>query len=92
MSDLSEAIEMTIDEIAPEEEKMILKGIATFGDKEASEIMQSRMDLIAISENTPFSEMMKISIESGFSRIPVFRDTIDKLIGLLYIKDLLPFS
>lgn len=91
MSDLSEAIEMTMDENAPEEEKMILKGIATFGDKEASEIMQSRMDLLAISEDTPFSEMMKISIESGFSRIPVYRDTIDKLIGILYIKDLLPF-
>lgn len=91
MSDLSEAIEMTIDENAPEEEKMILKGIANFSDKEASEIMQSRMDLLAISEDTPFSEMMKSSIESGFSRIPVYRDTIDKLIGILYIKDLLPF-
>jgi gliding motility-associated protein GldE len=91
MSDLTEAIEMTIDENAPEEEKMILKGIANFGDKEASEIMQSRMDILAISEDTPFQEMMKIAIESGFSRIPVYHQTIDKVLGILYIKDLLPF-
>lgn len=91
MSDLSEAIEMTIDENAPEEEKMILKGIATFGDKEASEIMQSRMDILAVKEDTPFSEMLQISIDSGFSRIPVYRETIDKVLGILYIKDLLPF-
>ncbi len=91
MSDLSEAIEMTIEEDAPEEEKMILKGIATFGDKEASEIMQSRQDILAISEDTPFSEMMQISVDSGFSRIPIFKETIDKIKGILYIKDLLPF-
>jgi len=91
MSDLSEAIEMTIDEDAPEEEKMILKGIATFGDKEASEIMQSRMDILAVKDDTPYNEMLKISIASGFSRIPVYSDTIDKVLGILYIKDLLPF-
>lgn len=91
MSDLSEAIEMTIDEDAPEEEKMILKGIASFSEKEASEIMQSRMDILAIKENTAFSEMLQISIDSGFSRIPVFRETIDNLLGILFIKDLLPF-
>jgi len=91
MSDLSDAIEMTIDENAPEEEKMILKGIATFGDKEASEIMQSRMDILAVKEDTSFSEMLQISIDSGFSRIPVYRETIDKVLGILYIKDLLPF-
>ena len=91
MSDLSEAIEMTIDEDAPEEEKMILKGIATFGDKEASEIMQSRMDILAISKDTNFAEMMEMAVGSGFSRIPVFEETIDTVLGVLYVKDLLPF-
>ena len=90
MSDLSEAIEMTIDEDAPEEEKMILKGIATFGEKEASEIMQSRMDILAVSDDTPFDEIMKKAIASGFSRIPVFKESIDKVLGILYVKDLLP--
>jgi len=90
MSDLSEAIEMTIDEDAPEEEKMILKGIATFGEKEASEIMQSRMDILAVSDETPFEEIMKKAIDSGFSRIPVFKESIDKVLGILYVKDLLP--
>ena len=91
MSDLSEAIEMTIDEDAPEEEKMILKGIATFGDKEASEIMQSRMDILAINRDTDFAEMMEMAVGSGFSRIPVFEETIDTVLGVLYVKDLLPF-
>mgnify|MGYP002639863597 CR=1 FL=1 len=91
MSDLSEAIEMTLDEDAPDEEKMILKGIATFGDKEASEIMQSRMDVLALNEDSDFAEVMQTSIESGFSRIPVYKETIDKVLGILYIKDLLPF-
>lgn len=91
MHDLSEAIEMTIDEDAPDEEKMILKGIATFGDKEASEIMQSRMDILAISQDISFAEMMKMAVESGFSRIPVFKETIDTVLGILYVKDLLPF-
>jgi gliding motility-associated protein GldE len=90
MSELSEAIEMTIDEDAPEEEKMILKGIATFGEKEASEIMQSRMDILAVSDDTPFGEIMKKAIDSGFSRIPVFKESIDKVLGILYVKDLLP--
>ncbi len=91
MSELSDAIELTIEEDAPDEEKMILKGIATFGDKEASEIMQSRMDILAVSEDTDFAKIMQIAISSGFSRIPVYVETIDKVKGILYIKDLLPF-
>jgi len=91
MSELSEAIEMTIEEDAPEDEKMILKGIASFGDKEASEIMKSRMDIFAISVETEFKEMMRMSIESGYSRIPVYEENIDKVLGIFYVKDLLPF-
>ncbi len=91
MSELSDAIELTIEDDAPDEEKMILKGIATFGDKEASEIMQSRMDILAVSEDTDFAKIMQIAISSGFSRIPVYVETIDKVKGILYIKDLLPF-
>ncbi len=91
MSELSEAIEMTIEEGAPEDEKMILKGIASFGDKEASEIMKSRMDIFAINAETDFKSMMEMSIESGYSRIPVYEDSIDKVLGIFYVKDLLPF-
>lgn len=91
MSELSDAIELTVDEDAPQDEKMILKGIATFGEIEASEIMQSRVNVTAVNSELPFEEVMKIVIESGFSRIPVYKDSFDNIIGILYIKDLLPF-
>lgn len=92
MSEISDAIEITADESVPEEEKMILKGIATFGEKEASEIMQSRVNVTALDVNLSFSEVMKIVSSSGFSRIPVYENTIDKVRGILYIKDLLPIN
>jgi len=92
MSEISDAIEITTDDSAPEEEKMILKGIATFGEKEASEIMQSRVNVTALNTNLPFSEIMTTVSNTGFSRIPVYEESIDKVKGILYIKDLLPIS
>jgi len=91
MSELSEAIDITVDDDSSEEDKMILKGIATFGEKEASEIMRSRVDVVAIDISSPFDEVLKTVVGSGFSRIPVFKETFDNIEGLLYIKDLLPY-
>ncbi len=91
MSELSEAIDITVNDESDEEDKMILKGIATFGEKEASEIMRSRVDVVAVDYDTPFDEVLKIVVESGFSRIPVYKETFDHIEGLLYIKDLLPY-
>lgn len=91
MSDISEAIDLTVDANAPDEEKMMLKGIATFGETEASEIMQSRVNVTALDSTLSFQEVMKIVRQSGFSRIPVYRDSFDNVLGILYIKDLLPF-
>lgn len=91
MSELSEAIDLTVDEAAPEEEKMILKGIAKFGEIEASEIMQSRVNVTSIDCALSFAEIKEIVLEAGFSRVPVFEETFDKVLGILYIKDLLPY-
>ncbi len=90
MSELSDAIDITVSDSTPDEEKMILKGIATFGDKEASEIMRSRVNVTALEINTPYKEVLETVIESGFSRIPVYEETFDNVKGILYIKDLLP--
>ena len=90
MSDLSDAIDITVDETTPEDEKMILKGIATFGDKEASELMRSRVNVTAVDLETPFRDLIKIVVDSGFSRIPVYDQSFDQIKGILYIKDLLP--
>ncbi len=91
LSDISDAIELTVDDSAPEEEKMMLKGIATFGRIEASEIMQSRVNVTALDSTLSFHEVMKTVRQYGFSRIPVYKETFDNVLGILYIKDLLPF-
>lgn len=92
MSDISDAIEITSDTNVTDEEKFILKGIATFGEKEASEIMVSRVNVTGIDDTLNINEVKEIVLKSGFSRIPVYHDTIDNIEGVLYIKDLLPFS
>jgi CBS domain containing-hemolysin-like protein len=67
-SELSEAIEMTVDENVPVQEKMILKGFASFGDKEVKEIMQSRVNVTAVDKKTSFRELLQVVVESGFSK------------------------
>ena len=91
MSELSDAIEITVDDNAPEDEKMILKSIATFGEKEASEIMRSRVNVTAIDHEMSFAEVLQVVKETGFSRIPVYKETLDHVLGILYVKDLLPY-
>lgn len=92
MSDISDAIEITSDTSVTDDEKQILKGIATFGEKEASEIMVSRVNITAVSNKLIYSEVIDAVLKSGFSRIPVFDETLDNILGILYIKDLLLFS
>ena len=92
MVDISDAIEITSDSSVSADEKLILKGIATFGEKEASEIMVSRVDITSVDLAYSYSKVIDIVLKSGFSRIPVFDQTIDSIVGILYIKDLLLFS
>ena len=91
MSDLSDAIDLTVGENISDDEKKILKGIATFGETEATEIMQSRVNITAIDKSAEYSEVVQTILESGFSRIPVYEDSLDQVLGVLYIKDLIPF-
>lgn len=91
MSDLSVAIDITSDETTLPEEKKMLKGIATFGEKEVTSVMQSRVNIAAIATDSSFEKLLRLVLDSGFSRIPVYEETIDKVVGILYIKDLLPF-
>ncbi len=72
------------------EDKEILQGIIEFGNIEASEIMCSRVDVMAIELNTPFKQIVQDIINAGYSRIPVFEKSFDNVKGILYIKDLLP--
>lgn len=90
MSDLSQAIELTSDANTPEDERKILKGIVKFGDIEAKEIMKPRLDVTAVNVEESYLNLLSTIIEAGYSRIPVYRDGFDKIVGILYVKDLLP--
>jgi gliding motility-associated protein GldE len=94
MSELSDAIDIAADDLVDEvevEEQKMLKGITTFGEKEASEIMKARVDIIAVETNQSWDEVLEEIRESGYSRIPVYEDSLDTIKGVLYIKDLLPY-
>ena len=88
MDELSDALELPSTEIT--EDEHILKGIVKFGNIDAKEIMRSRLDVFAINLSTPFSGLLKSILDSGYSRIPIFSESIDNIKGVLYIKDLLP--
>jgi putative hemolysin len=91
MSDLSDAIDLTTDKGSPPEETKILKGIVRFSDIEVSEVMRSRMDVVAVDTALPFNKVIEIVVESGYSRIPAYEESFDNIKGVLYVKDLLPY-
>jgi gliding motility-associated protein GldE len=68
----------------------ILNGIMRFGDTNVKEIMKSRVDVVAVDVSTNFKDLVNVIIESGYSRLPVYSENFDDIIGILYIKDLLP--
>ena len=90
ISDLTTVVDITTAEETPSEERSMLQGIATFGEKEVSDIMRPRVQLFAVKINTEFNHLIEMIIEHGFSRIPVYEDTLDEIKGILYVKDLLP--
>lgn len=88
---LSQALELTSEEDTTQEEQKILQGIVTFGNTDTKNVMRPRMDIFALSEGQPFKEVMPEIIAKGYSRIPVYQESIDQITGILYAKDLLPY-
>lgn len=88
---ISKALQLTSEQELSEE-KEILEGIVKFGNKNVSEIMKPRVDVISLDIKTPFSSVLELIVESGFSRIPVYSSSFDNIKGILYIKDILPHS
>lgn len=86
---LSQALELTTSEHTPEEERKILQGIVEFGNTEVSQIMKPRIDVVAFDETTPFLEVIDLIIKNGFSRVPIYSETLDNVVGVLFIKDLI---
>ncbi|RMF31037.1 MAG: gliding motility-associated protein GldE [Bacteroidetes bacterium] len=89
--DIDEAIELAVsgEEKAARHEIDILKSIVKFGDLTVKQIMRNRVDVVAVDVETPFPELLDVIRESGYSRIPVYKDDFDHVVGILYAKDLL---
>lgn len=87
---LSQALEMTDEKETTKDEQKILQGIVTFGNTETKQVMCPRIDVFALDNQTPFLDVIEQVVSKGFSRVPVFRETIDAVVGVLYVKDLLP--
>ncbi|MAR64838.1 MAG: magnesium/cobalt efflux protein [Flammeovirgaceae bacterium] len=89
--ELSKAMSLTIDKNTSKQEKNILEGIINFGSIKVKEIMKSRVDIVAVEVDDSFKKVSELINKSGYSRIPVYKETIDNIEGVLYVKDMIPY-
>ncbi|MBN8671626.1 MAG: gliding motility-associated protein GldE [Chitinophagales bacterium] len=90
--DFEHAIELTVGHTATREEVNIFKGILKFGSITARQIMRTRMDVSGVPHELSFPEVQKLAIEVGYSRMPVYKESLDKVAGIIYTKDFLPYT
>lgn len=88
---LSQALDLTSETETTKEEQKILRGIVSFGNTDTKQVMRPRIDIFAVNEETSFTRLLTEIIKNGYSRIPVYRDNLDTITGVLYVKDLLPY-
>lgn len=72
-------------------EYAILQGVLKFGNTDVKQVMCPRMDVVGIDEKSNLEELMKTVVEAGYSRLPVYRDSFDEVMGIIFVKDLLPY-
>ncbi len=88
---LSQALALSSEKDKLHEDHKILQGIVTFGNTDTKQVMKPRMDIFALDETVNYESIIPEIIANGYSRIPVFKDNIDTITGILYVKDLMPF-
>jgi gliding motility-associated protein GldE len=91
LEELDHAIDITTDNEASQKEKNILKGIVKFSNITARQIMKARLDVSGIEYNTSFADLVKRVEELHYSRLPVYKEDLDDVVGMLHTKDLLPY-
>jgi gliding motility-associated protein GldE len=91
LQELDQAIDFTTDEETSAEEKNILKGIVKFGNINVKQIMRSRLDVNGIEHNLSLQELLKKVEELHYSRLPVYKTSLDEVVGVLNTKDLLAY-
>ncbi|WP_396192172.1 gliding motility-associated protein GldE [Flavobacterium sp.] len=87
---LSQALELTSSDDTTQEEQKLLEGIVSFGSTDTKQVMSPRIDLFALDIDETFAEIYPKIVAKEYSRIPVYRDNIDHIEGVLFIKDLIP--
>lgn len=90
IEDLADAVDMTT--TASTEEQKILSGIVNFADREVEEIMRPRMDIVGVEQTMTFGEVRQTITSSGYSRLPVYSESIDNIKGTLFVKDLIAYA
>jgi gliding motility-associated protein GldE len=87
---LSQALELASEGDTTKQEQEILQGIVSFGNTDTKQVMRPRIDIFALDQTTAYKKIISEIIKNGYSRIPVYKDSIDDVVGVLYVKDLLP--
>ncbi len=90
-ADVQNAIQLTVGHSATQEEVNLIKGTLNFRDIAVKQIMRPRLDVSGINHNNTFPQVQAAVLECGYSRIPVFEDTLDTVKGMIHTKDLLPY-
>lgn len=91
VDELSHALDLTkAESIREKEDRKILEGIVKFGNTDVKQIMKPRTDVEGFSNKMIYRELLEGILESGYSRVPVYEESLDKIVGIIHIKDLLP--
>ncbi|MFD2790976.1 hypothetical protein KCTC52924_01632 [Arenibacter antarcticus] len=88
---LSQALELTSEGDTTKEEQKLLEGIVSFGNTDTKQVMRPRIDIFALNGDLKYPEVLVEIKRNGYSRIPVFSENMDNVLGVLYVKDLLPY-
>jgi gliding motility-associated protein GldE len=91
VDELSQALDLTSDEDIPEEDHKILQGIVKFGNTDVKQIMQSRTHVSAFEYKIGYTKLLADLTAFGFSRVPIYKESLDNIVGVLYAKDLLQY-
>jgi gliding motility-associated protein GldE len=89
LQELDHAIDLTTDNTASENEKNILKGIVKFGNITVKQVMRTRMDVHGVDHDIPFGELITTVRDYHYSRIPVYKEDLDNIAGMIHTKDLI---
>ena len=90
VDELSQALQLTSESETTDDEQKMLQGIVAFGNTDTKQVMRPRIDVFALEIEESYSKVITLIIKSGYSRIPVYEDSLDTVKGILYVKDLLP--